>query len=1169
VPKNMKTMDGNMAAASVSYAFTDSACIFPITPASPMAEHIDEWAAQGRKNLFGQTVKVVEMQSEAGAAAALHGILASGALGTTYTASQGLMLMIPNLYKIAGELLPGVIHVAARALSTHALSIFGDHSDVMTCRMTGFAMLASSSVQEVMDLSGIAHLAAIRSRVPFMHFFDGFRTSHEQQKISVIEPEDLAPLVDWEAVQAFRKRGLNPEHPVIRGSNQNPDIFFQARESGNPYYEAIPDIVYGCMKEIGRLTGREYLPFDYYGAPDAEDVIISMGSSCDTIEETVDFLEGRGGKVGVVKVHLYRPFSSKHFLQVLPQTVKRIAVLDRTKEPGSLGEPLLEDVKTLFYDRPEHPLIVGGRYGLGSKDLLPDDIMAVFTNLQAAEPKKRFTLSILDDVTNLSLPRGEQINTTPEGTIQCKFFGLGSDGTVGANKQAVEIIGDTTDLYAQAYFSYDSKKSGGYTVSHLRFGRKPIKSPYLITRPDFVSCSNQSYLFTLDLLSGLRKGGAFLLNCIWKPEELEQKLPANVKRYLAKNGINFYIINGVNIAQGLGLGNHYNMIMQSAFFKLVNVIPLEEAVRELKSSIVKAYGTMGEAVVAMNFAAVDKGIESITPVAVPTSWADAMDETASTMGVPDFISDVLRVMNRLEGNKLPVSTFKGREDGSFPVGTSRYEKRSVADFVPHWIRENCIQCCRCSFVCAHAAIRPFLLNEEEQAKAPAGFETKPAVGQDLHGLGWRIQVSAQDCMGCGVCAATCPAKKKALVMQPLNSQTGQASNWDYAMAVTVKDNLWNRFTVKGSQLAQPLLEFSGACGGCVETVCSKLVTQLFGDRMVVANATGCSSIWGACAPSMPYCANSQGRGPAWASGLFEDNAEYGYGIALGIRHQRERIAELIQEALTRDLAAELKDAFQAWLDGGDNAQASRAAADRMLPILAGKQDPLMQEIYNKRDQLVKKSVWIFGGDGWAYDIGYGGLDHVLASNENVNLLVLDTEVYSNTGGQASKATPAAAVAKFAASGKRTKKKDLGAMAMIYGYVYVAQIGTGADMNQSIQAIKEAEAYQGPSLIIAYCPCINHGLKGGMSQSQAEIERAVKAGYWQLYRYNPLLKTEGKNPFALDSKEPDFASFRDYLMGEVRYSSLAKLYPDKSEELFEKTKRDAMERYEFYRRLSQG
>jgi pyruvate-ferredoxin/flavodoxin oxidoreductase len=1167
--KSMKTMDGNKAAAHVSYAFTECACIYPITPSSPMAEYVDEWAAQGRKNLFGQTVRVAEMQSEGGAAGALHGALASGVLGTTYTASQGLMLMIPNLYKIAGELLPGVLHVSARALSTHALSIFGDHSDVMACRMTGFAMLASSSVQEVMDLSGIAHLAAIRSRVPFMHFFDGFRTSHEQQKIEVIDHEDLSPLVDWEALKAFRSRGLNPEHPVIRGTAQNPDIYFQARESSNPYYETVPDIVYEYMKEIGRLTGREYLPFDYYGPADAEDVIISMGSSCDTIEETVDYLTARGEKVGVVKVHLYRPFSGKYFFQVLPQTVKRIAVLDRTKEPGSLGEPLLEDVKTLFYDRPERPLIVGGRYGLGSKELLPEDIMAVFTNLKAAEPKKRFTLGIVDDVTNLSLPRGEQIDTTSEGTIQCKFFGLGSDGTVGANKQAVEIIGDTTDLYAQAYFSYDSKKSGGYTVSHLRFGRKPIKSPYLITRPNFVSCSNQSYVHTLDLLSGLRKGGAFLLNCIWKPEELEEKLPANVKRYLARNGINFYVIDGVNIAQGLGLGNHYNMIMQSAFFKLVNVIPLEDAVRELKSSIIKAYGMKDEAVVAMNFAAVDKGIESITRIEVPLSWADAVDETVSTGEVPDFISGVLRVMNRLEGDKLPVSTFKGREDGSFPVGTSRYEKRSVADFVPHWIRENCIQCCRCSFVCPHAAIRPFLLNEEEQAKAPAGFETKPAVGKDLKGLGWRIQVSVQDCMGCGVCAETCPAKEKALVMQPYDSQAGQASNWDYAMTVTVKDNLWNRFSVKGSQLAQPLLEFSGACGGCAETVYNKLVTQLFGDRMVVANATGCSSIWGACAPSMPYCANHQGRGPAWTSGLFEDNAEYGYGIALGIRQQRDKLAELIQEALARDLAPELKDAFQSWLEGRDDAQASRAAADRMLPILAEKQDPLLQEIYNMRDHLVKKSVWIFGGDGWAYDIGYGGLDHVLASNEDVNVLVLDTEVYSNTGGQASKATPAAAIAKFAASGKRTKKKDLGAMAMTYGYVYVAQIGTGADMNQSIKAIKEAEAYQGPSLIIAYCPCINHGLKGGMSQSQAEIDRAVKAGYWQLYHNNPSLKAEGKNPFVLDSKEPDFANFRDYLMGEVRYSSLAKLFPDKSEEMFEKTRRDAMERYEFYKRLAQA
>ncbi len=1167
--EHMKTMDGNKAAAYISYAFTECACIFPITPSSPMAEYIDEWAAQGQKNLFGQTVSVVEMQSEAGAAAALHGALASGALGTTYTASQGLMLMIPNLYKIAGEFLPGVFHVSARALSTHALSIFGDQSDVMACRMTGVAMLASSSVQEVMDLAGVAHLAAIRSRVPFMHFFDGFRTSHEQQKIEVIDYDQLSPLVDWEAVKAFRARGLNPEHPVVRGSAQNPDIYFQTRESGNPYYEAVPDIVYEYMKEISRITGREYLPFNYYGAADAEDVIVSMGSSCDTIEETVDYLAARGEKVGVVNVHLYRPFSGKYFFQALPQTVKRIAVLDRTKEPGALGEPLLEDIKAFFYDRREQPLIIGGRYGLGSKDLLPDDIMAVFTNLKADNPKKRFTLGILDDVTNLSLPRGGQIDVAAEGTIQCKFYGLGSDGTVGANKQAVEIIGDT-GLYAQAYFAYDSKKSGGYTVSHLRFGKQPIRSPYLITGSDFVSCSNQSYLYSLDLLSGLKKGGTFLLNCSWKPEELEERLPATVKRYLAQNGINFYIINAVDIAQGLGMGNHYNMIMQSAFFKLANVMPVEEAVRELKAAVKKAYGKKGEAVVGMNYAAVDKGIESMIKIEVPASWAEAMDEDGQpAREVPDFISGVLQVMNRLEGDKLPVSTFRGREDGSFPVGTSRYEKRSVADFVPQWIKENCIQCCRCSFVCPHAAVRPFLLNAEEQAKAPAGFETKPAVGKELKDLDFRIQVSVDDCMGCGVCAETCPAKEKALVMRPFDSQAGEVANWDYAMTVTVKDNLWNRFSVKGSQLAQPLLEFSGACGGCVETTVAKLVTQLFGERMVITNATGCSSIWGASAPSMPYCANSQGKGPAWASGLFEDNAEYGYGVFLGIRQQREKVVDLIRSALKTELAPELREAFQAWLEGRDDAEASRAAAARMLPLLEGRGEPLLQEISGKRDQLVKKSVWVFGGDGWAYDIGYGGLDHVLASNEDVNVLVFDTEVYSNTGGQASKATPAAAIAKFAASGKRTKKKDLGAMAMTYGYVYVAQIGTGADMAQAVRAIKEAEAYPGPSLVIAYAPCINHGLKGGMSQSQAEIARAVKAGYWQLYRYNPALKAEGGNPFVLDSKEPDFANFRDYLLGEVRYASLAQLYPDKAEEMFEKTRRDAMERYEFYKRLSQG
>ncbi|MBA4601626.1 pyruvate:ferredoxin (flavodoxin) oxidoreductase [Thermoactinomyces mirandus] len=1167
--KNMKTMDGTKAAAYASYAFTDCACIYPITPSSPMAEYVDEWAAQGKKNIYGQIVKVVEMQSEAGAASALHGTLASGALGTTYTASQGLMLMIPNLYKIAGELMPGVIHVAARALSTHALSIFGDHSDVMSCRMTGFAMLASSNVQEVMDLGAIAHLASIKSRVPFMHFFDGFRTSHEQQKIEVLDYEDLAELVDWEAVKSFRSRGLNPEHPIIRGTAQNPDIYFQAREANNVYYEAVPDIVYEYMQYISRLTGREYLPFNYYGAEDAEDIIVSIGSSCDTIEETVDYLTARGEKVGVIKVHLYRPFSNKYFFKVLPGTVKRIAVLDRTKEPGSLGEPLLEDVKTLFHDVEERPLIIGGRYGLGSKELLPSDIIAVFDNLRSARPKKRFTVGITDDVTHLSLPRAEHIETTPEGTIQCKFYGMGSDGTVGANKQSVKIIGDTTDLYVQAYFSYDSKKSGGYTVSHLRFGKKPIKSPYLITGADFVSCSNQSYINTLDMLTGLKKGGTFLLNCVWKPEKLDKKLPASVKRYIAENDINFYIINAVDIARDIGLGNRTNMIMQSAFFKLVNVIPLEDAVKELKRTIKETYGHKGDRVVNLNYTAVDKGIESLIRIDVPADWAKAVDEPVSDKQAPEFIRSVLQVMNRLEGDKLPVSTFKGREDGSFPVGTSRYEKRGVAGFVPEWILENCIQCNQCSVVCSHAAIRPFLLNEEEVKNAPASFETRPAVGKELAGLHYRIQVSPYDCMGCGVCVETCPSREKALVMKPIDTQRAQSENWDYAMTVSVKDNRHNRFSVKGSQFAQPLLEFSGACGGCPETSYAKLVTQLFGERMIVANATGCSSIWGASAPSMPYCTNNEGKGPAWTSGLFEDNAEYGYGIYLGIQQQRERIAELMKEALSMDVSPVLKEAFQQWLDGRDDAKASKAATDKMLPLLEGQDNPVLRQIYGMKDHLIKKSVWIFGGDGWAYDIGYGGLDHVLASNADVNVLVFDTEVYSNTGGQASKSTPAAAIAKFASSGKRTRKKDLGAMAMTYGYVYVAQIGMGANMNQALKAIREAEAYKGPSLIIAYSPCINHGLKGGMSRAQAEISDAVKVGYWSLYRYNPDLKKEGKNPFKMDSREPDFTAFKDFLMGEVRYASLAKQYPEQAEELFEKTMQDAKERYEFYKRLSQG
>lgn len=1166
--KHMKTMDGTHAAAYVSYAFTDCACIYPITPSSPMAEHVDEWASQGKKNIFGQPVNVVEMQSEAGAAAALHGVAVSGALGTTYTASQGLLLMIPNLYKIAGELLPAVWHVTARSLSTHALNIFGDHADVMTCRMTGVGMLATSNVQEVMDLGGVAHLAAIKTRVPFMHFFDGFRTSHEQQKIEVLDYEDLAQLVDWESVQAQRNRGLNPEHPKVMGTAQNPDIYFQTREASNAYHEAVPDTVAHYMSEISKITGRQYLPFNYYGAEDAEDIIISMGSSCDTIEETINYLTARGEKVGMIKVHLYRPFSAKYFFNVLPKTVQRIAVLDRTKEPGALGEPLLEDVRSLFYDADMKPLIIGGRYGLGSKELIPADIIAVYDNLKTAQPKKQFTLGIVDDVTNLSLPRKEVVDAGGEGMVQCKFYGLGSDGTVGANKQAVGIIGDNTDLYAQAYFAYDSKKSGGITVSHLRFGKNKIKSPYLITSADLVSCSNQSYVHTLDMLSGLKAGGTFLLNCVWKPEELEERLPASVKKYIAQNKINFYIIDAVHIARELGLGNRTNMIMQSAFFKLANIIPMDEAELKLKQAIKKAYGKKGDAVVKMNCDAVDKGMEALIKVEVPASWANAVDSEETVKDVPEFITQVLEVMNKQEGDKLPVSTFKGREDGSFPMGTSRYEKRGVAAFVPKWIPKNCIQCNKCSVVCSHAAIRPFLVNEEEEQKAPGSFAAIPAIGKALTGLKFRLQVSPLDCMGCGTCVEACAAKEKALVMEPIEEQLLQADNWNYAMTLSTKDNLLNKATVKGSQFALPMLEFSGACGGCVETSYAKLVTQLFGERMIVANATGCSSIWGASAPSMPYCTNAEGKGPAWASGLFEDNAEYGYGMYLGAEQQRRKLTELIAEALKQAIAPEIKQAFQEWLNGKEDAEASKAAAARIIPLIEGSQDPTLQAIYNQRDQLVKKSVWIFGGDGWAYDIGYGGLDHVLASNENVNVLVFDTEVYSNTGGQASKSTPAAAIAKFAASGKTTKKKDLGAMAMTYGYVYVAQIGIGADMNQTVKALTEAEAYNGPSLIIAYAPCINHGLKGGMSKAQNEIVKAVKSGYWHLYRYNPDLKKAGNNPFVLDSKEPDFGLFREFLKGEVRYSSLTKIQPDLADQLYEKTENDARERYEFYKNLSE-
>ncbi|MEG6567384.1 pyruvate:ferredoxin (flavodoxin) oxidoreductase [Thermoanaerobacterium saccharolyticum] len=1171
--KVMKTMDGNTAAAHVAYAFTEVAAIYPITPSSPMAEHVDEWSAHGRKNLFGQEVKVIEMQSEAGAAGAVHGSLAAGALTTTFTASQGLLLMIPNMYKIAGELLPGVFHVSARALASHALSIFGDHQDVMACRQTGFALLASGSVQEVMDLGSVAHLAAIKGRVPFLHFFDGFRTSHEYQKIEVMDYEDLRKLLDMDAVREFRKRALNPEHPVTRGTAQNPDIYFQEREASNRYYNAVPEIVEEYMKEISKITGREYKLFNYYGAPDAERIVIAMGSVTETIEETIDYLLKKGEKVGVVKVHLYRPFSFKHFMDAIPKTVKKIAVLDRTKEAGAFGEPLYEDVRAAFYDSEMKPIIVGGRYGLGSKDTTPAQIVAVFDNLKSDTPKNNFTIGIVDDVTYTSLPVGEEIETTPEGTISCKFWGFGSDGTVGANKSAIQIIGDNTDMYAQAYFAYDSKKSGGVTISHLRFGKKPIRSTYLINNADFVACHKQAYVYNYDVLAGLKKGGTFLLNCTWKPEELDEKLPASMKRYIAKNNINFYIINAVDIAKELGLGARINMIMQSAFFKLANIIPIDEAVKHLKDAIVKSYGHKGEKIVNMNYAAVDRGINALVKIDVPASWANAEDEAKVERNVPDFIKNIADVMNRQEGDKLPVSAFVGMEDGTFPMGTAAYEKRGIAVDVPEWQIENCIQCNQCAYVCPHAAIRPFLLNEEEVKNAPEGFTSKKAIGKGLEGLNFRIQVSVLDCTGCGVCANTCPSKEKSLIMKPLETQLDQAKNWEYAMSLSHKENPLGTDTVKGSQFEQPLLEFSGACAGCGETPYARLVTQLFGDRMLIANATGCSSIWGGSAPSTPYTVNKDGHGPAWANSLFEDNAEFGFGMALAVKQQREKLADIVKEALELDLTQDLKNALKLWLDNFNSSEITKKTANIIVSLIQdyktddAKVKELLNEILDRKEYLVKKSQWIFGGDGWAYDIGFGGLDHVLASGEDVNILVFDTEVYSNTGGQSSKATPVGAVAQFAAAGKGIGKKDLGRIAMSYGYVYVAQIAMGANQAQTIKALKEAESYPGPSLIIAYAPCINHGIRLGMGCSQIEEKKAVEAGYWHLYRYNPMLKAEGKNPFILDSKAPT-SSYKEFIMGEVRYSSLAKTFPERAEALFEKAEELAKEKYETYKKLAE-
>ncbi|GAA0122889.1 MAG: pyruvate:ferredoxin (flavodoxin) oxidoreductase [Clostridium argentinense] len=1172
MPKKMKTMDGNQAAAEASYAFTEVAAIYPITPSTPMAEGVDEWSAHGKKNIFGQPVKIVEMQSEAGAAGAVHGSLVAGALTTTYTASQGLLLMIPNMYKIAGELLPGVFHVSARAIATHALSIFGDHQDVMATRQTGFALLASSNVQEVMDLANVAHLSAIKGRIPFLHFFDGFRTSHEYQKIEVIDYDDIAKIVDYDAIQSFRDRSLNPEHPSIKGTAQNPDIYFQQREAANKFYDVIPDVVENYMREIEKITGRVYHPFDYYGDANAEHIIIAMGSVCDTIGETVDYLTKKGEKVGVLKVHLYRPFSPDYFFKVLPKSVKKIAVLDRTKEPGSVGEPLYLDVLKVFYNHPNKPIIVGGRYGLASKDTRPSQILAVFNNLKKTEPKDRFTIGIVDDVTNTSLPEEDIIETTPEGTIRCKFYGLGSDGTVGANKTAIKIIGDNTDLYSQAYFSYDSKKSGGSTVSHLRFGSKPIKSPYLVYEADYVACHNKSFLYNIDVLKGLKKNGTFVLNCPWNETELDDKLPASVKKFIAKNNIQFYIIDAISIAQELGLGSRINMIMQSAFFKLANIIPIEQALEYLKESVESVYGKKGQDIVEANKAAINSGVTAIHKVIVPANWANSEDANIAKKEVPEFIEKIERPMARHEGDELPVSAFNGMEDGSYPPGVTAYEKRGIAVMIPEWQIDKCIQCNQCSYVCPHAVIRACLLNNEEKEKAPDTFVTKKPLGKGFEDLHYRIQISPLDCTGCGNCADICPAPGKALIMKPAEKQIKeQSKNFEFAINnITTKEGLMNLHTLKGSQFAKPLLEFHGACPGCGETPYIKLLTQLYGDRMMIANATGCSSIWGASAPSMAYTTNHLGKGPSWGNSLFEDNAEYGYGMFLAVSQMREKLADLMKEALTLEINTELKEAFKEWLEGIDDGDISKAATAKILETINKEnfeEINVLKEIMDKKDYLIKKSHWLIGGDGWAYDIGYGGLDHVLSLGGDVNIFVMDTEIYSNTGGQSSKATPTSAIAKFAAAGKKLRKKDLGLMAMSYGDVYVTQISMGANMNHTIKAITEAEAYKGPSLIIAYAPCISHGIKTGMGTSIAEERKAVESGYWHLYRYNPLLKNEGKNPFILDSKEPK-ESYRDFITGEIRYSSLMKTFPDNAEELFKLSETHARERYDIYRRLAE-
>lgn len=1167
-------MDGNTAAAYAAYAFTEVAAIYPITPSSGMAESTDEWAANGRKNIFGQTVNVVEMQSEAGASGAFHGSLQAGALSTTFTASQGLLLMIPNIYKTAGELLPGVFHVSARAIATHALSIFGDHQDVMAVRQTGCALLASGSVQEVADLAPVAHLAAIKGRLPFVHFFDGFRTSHEVQKVELLEYKDYGELLDMEAVRAFKDRALSPNKPCFRGTAQNSDIYFQGREASNQFYYDLIPIVEEYMNKMAQRTGRQYQLFDYYGAPDAEHIIIAMGSVTETIEQTIDYYNNKGQKYGLVKVRLFRPFSVSHLLAAIPSSVKKIAVLDRTKEPGAVGEPLYMDVCSAYKDVANSPVIVGGRYGLASKDTTPNQIAAVYENLKQEQAKNSFTIGIIDDVTKTSLTSIEDIDAEPEDMKACQLWGLGSDGTVGANKQAIKIIGDHSDLNVQAYFDYDSKKSGGITVSHLRFSNQPIRSTYLVNNADYVACHNPSYVNKYDMVESLKPGGIFVLNTLWSDEEIEEHLPAKMKRGLAQKNARFYTVNAIKIADEIGLGNRINMVMQGAFFKLTKLLPEEVFVKELKEVIATMYGKKGEKVVKMNHDAVDQGIKAIHEVEIPNSWMDIADDSQDNVKEPEFVRKIMRPMSELKGGELPVSAFSAREDGTFPSGTTAYEKRGIAVNVPEWIEERCIQCNQCAYVCPHAVIRPFLLNEDELKNAPETFVTKKANGKAFEGLYYKIQISPLDCTGCGNCADVCPAKGKALIMKPIESQlVNEVPNWEFAMeGIHFKEGLAYGQSFKDSQFKAPLIEFSGACAGCGETPYIKLVTQLFGERMMIANATGCSSIWGASAPSTAYTVNREGKGPSWANSLFEDNAEYGFGMYLGVKQIRNKLEETMRMLNGMNVEEKVKEVLHDWIHYKEDADASAEAGRKLLDVLENFTSTdveimqLVNDIKNNKDYLAKRSIWLVGGDGWAYDIGYGGLDHVLASGEDVNVLVFDTEVYSNTGGQASKSTPTAAVAKFAASGKKQGKKDLGRMMITYGNVYVAQVGINADNTQLIKALREAESYKGPSLIICYSPCINHGLKEGMGRSMNNIKKAVGAGYWHLYRYNPMLKKDGKNPFILDSKEPT-ESFHDFIMGQVRYSSLAKAFPDIAEELFEQAANQAKERYAIYKKMA--